>query len=256
MIRRKDSEDWILVTQHDHAVLAGEIIALWGNDLFSEPRPYGEVIFAVTEHDSGWKDWDSCPKINPENGYPANFMEMESRDQYDIWKGSYLGHAGEHPYASSLIALHFDRFNEKSLNKNPGNGSAKMLGREIDEFVSGNLGVELKSNEISAFPPDVKINLRFVQVGDIISLTLCHGWEEMEIKDVPVNYDGEVAAIKMTSPDGFNFKMDPYPFTAPVIKCSVPALRLEQKAFESDDDLRRALNDAEPAALDFTIGKG
>ena len=62
----------------------------------------------------------------------------------------------------------------------------------------------------------------------------------MEIKDVPVNYDGEVAAIKMTSPDGFNFKMDPYPFTAPVIKCSVPALRLEQKAFESDDDLRRA----------------
>lgn len=257
MIRRKDSEGWILVTQHDHAVLAGEIIALWGNDRFSRPRPFEEVVFAVREHDSGWKEWDSRPKINPENGCPANFMEMEYRDQYGIWKGSYLGHAQKHPYASSLIALHFDRFNEKSLSKNPGNGSAKMLEREIDEFISGNLGIEIKSgDEMSALPLDVKINLRFVQVGDIISLTLCHGWLDMEIKDVPVSYAGETAAIKMTSSDGFNFTMDPYPFTAPVIKCSVPALRLERKTFAGDDDLRRALNDAEPAALDFTIGKG
>lgn len=256
MIRRKDSEGWILVSQHGHAVLAGEIIALWGNELFSPPRPFDEVIFAVTEHDSGWKSWDSQPKINPENGYPANFMEMESGDQYGIWKGSYLGHAREHPYASSLIALHFSRFNEKSLNKNPGNGSAKLLEQEIREFVSGSLGIEIESDEMNALPPDVKINLRFVQVGDIISLTLCHGWEEMEIKDVPVNYEGGTATIKITSSDGFNFRMDPYPFTEPVIKCSVPALRLERKTFASDDDLRRALKDAEPAALDFTIGKG
>lgn len=256
MIRRKDSEGWILVSQHDHAVLAGEIIALWGNELFSPPRPFEEVVFAVREHDSGWKDWDARPKINPENEYPANFMEMEPRDQYGIWKGSYIGHAKEHPYASSLIALHFDRFNEKSLNKNPGNGSAKLLEREIDEFVSGNLGIEIASGEMGALPPDVKINLRFVQVGDIISLTLCHGWEEMEIQDVPVNYEGETATIKMTSSDGFNFIMDPYPFREPVLKCSVTALRLEEKTFASDDDLRRALRDAVPAALDFSIGKG
>jgi len=256
MIRRKDSEGWILVSQHDHAVLAGEIIALWGNGVFSPPRPFEEVVFAVREHDSGWKSWDSRPKINPENGYPANFMEMESGDQYGIWKGSYLGHAKERPYASSLVALHFSRFNEKSLNKNPGNGSAKLLEREIREFVSGNLGIEIESDEMNALPLDVKINLRFVQVGDIISLTLCHGWYDMDIKDVPVNYEGDAATIKMSSSDGFNFTMDPYPFAAPVIKCSVPAVRLEQKTFESDDDLRRALKDAEPDALDFTIGKG
>ncbi|MCL4245551.1 MAG: DUF3891 family protein [Candidatus Dadabacteria bacterium] len=256
MIRRKDSEEWILVPQHDHAVLAGEIIALWGNDVFTRPRPFGEVVFAVAEHDSGWKEWDSRPKINPENGYPANFMEMESGDQYRIWKGSYLGHAREHPYASSLIALHFDRFNEKSLSKNPGNGKAKLLEREIREFVSANAGVEITPDDLSALPQEVRINLRFVQVGDIVSLTLCHGWESMEIKDVPVDYDGNAALVKITSPDGFNFTMDPYPFTEPLIKCGVPALRLARASFESDDDLRRALRDARPLALDFTIGKG
>ena len=109
---------------------------------------------------------------------------------------------------------------------------------------------------MNALPPDVKINLRFVQVGDIISLTLCHGWEEMEIKDVPLSYEGGAALIKMTSSDGFNFTMDPYPFREPVIRCSVPALRLSRKTFASDDDLRSALKDAEPIALDFTIGKG
>lgn len=256
MIRRKDNEGWILVSQHDHAVLAGEITALWGNDMFTRPGPFEEVVFAVSQHDSGWKEWDSHPKINPESGYPANFMEMESADQYRIWKGSYLGHAEEHPYASSLIALHFDRFNEKSLSKNPGNGKAKLLEREIDEFVSGNLGVEVSSGEAGVLPTDVRINLRFVQVGDIVSLTLCHGWESMEIKDVPVDYEGNTALVKITSPDGFNFTMDPYPFEAPIVKCSVPAVRLPRKSFESDDDLRRALKDAEPVALDFTIGKG
>lgn len=256
MIRRKDSEGWILVSQHDHAVLAGEIIALWGNAAFERPRPFGEVVFAVARHDSGWKDWDASPKINPENGYPANFMEMEPGDQYRIWKGSYLGHAREHPYASSLIALHFGRFNEKSLSKNPGNGKAKLLEREIDEFVSGNLGMEASSGEAGVLPPDVKINLRFVQIGDIISLTLCHGWHDMDIKDVPVNYEGDTAPIKMASSDGFNFTMDPYPFAVPVVKCSVPAVRLSRASFESDDDLRRALRDSEPIALDFTIGKG
>ena len=255
MIRRKDSEGWILVSQHDHAVLAGEIIALWGNGAFMRPRPFDEVVFAVAEHDSGWREWDSRPKINPENGYPANFMEMEPGDQYEIWKGSYLVPARGHPYASSLIALHFDRFNEKSLGKNPENSKAKLLEREIDEFVSGNLGVD-PSGDTSSLPPDVKINLRFVQVGDIISLTLCHGWEEMEIKDVPVDYEGGAALVKMASADGFNFTMAPYPFTEPVIKCGVPALRLPRKSFTSDGDLRRALRDAEPLALDFTIGKG
>ena len=256
MIRRKDSEGWILVYQHDHAVLAGEIIALWGNDDFTRPRPFEEVVFAVAEHDSGWKEWDSHPKINPENGYPANFMEMESTDQYKIWKGSYLGHAGVHPYASSLIALHFDRFNEKSLSKDPGNGKAKLLEQEIDEFVSGHLGVEAGSVDLSTLPPDAKINLRFVQVGDIISLTLCHGWETMDIKDVPIDYDGNTALVKITSSDGFNFVMDPYPFAVPIVKCSVPAVRLARRSFTSDDDLRRALRDSESVALDFTIGKG
>ena len=237
-------------------MLAGEIIALWGNDAFTRPRPFEEVVLAVAEHDSGWKEWDSLPKINPENGYPANFMEMESADQYNIWKGSYLGHAAVHPYASSLIALHFDRFNEKSLSKNPENGKAKLLEREIREFVSANVGVEITPDDLSALPPDVKINLRFVQVGDIISLTLCHGWEEMEIKDVPVDYDGNTALVKITSSDGFNFTMEPHPFAASVIKCSVPAVRLARRSFASDDDLRRALRDAEPTALDFTIGKG
>ena len=209
MIRRKDSEGWILVSQHDHAMLAGEIIALWGNDAFTRPRPFEEVVFAVSQHDSGWKEWDSHPKINPENGYPANFMEMESRDQY-----------------------------------------------RIREFVSANVGVEITPADLSALPPDVKINLRFVQVGDIISLTLCHGWEEMEIKDVPVDYDGDTALVKITSSDGFNFAMEPYPFAPPVVKCSVPAVRLARRSFTSDDDLRRAIRDAAPVALDFTIGKG
>lgn len=256
MIRREDNEEWILITQHDHAVLAGEIIARWGNGVFSAPRPPDEVIFAVSEHDCGWKEWDSSPRINPENGYPANFMEMEPHDQYDIWKRSYLAHSVGHPYASSLIALHFARFNEKSLNKNPGNGSAKALENEIKRFVAEKLGIPPEDTEPDRLPGDVKINLRFVQIGDIISLTLCHGWQSMEIPGVPLDYEGRTSKLNIASPDGFNFVVDPYPFSEDILSFSITGRRLSRKTFADDADLRRSLESVPPCKLDFTVRKG
>lgn len=254
MIRRDDTGGWVLVTQYDHAVLAGDLMRRWGNEAFSTPQPREEVIFAVREHDCGWKEWDSSPKINPENGYPANFMEMESSDQSDIWRRSFETHSVEHPYASALIALHFARFNRKLLVRDPSDPYAKSLESDIESFVSDKLGID--ASKPGSFPPGVEVNLRLLQVGDIISLALCHGWESMEIADVPLDYKGRSSRLVLESDDGFNFALSPCPFSGTPLELSVRARRLGRKSYSDSGDLRRTLGSTPFTTLDFTIIKG
>lgn len=256
MIRREYDSGWILIAQYDHAVLAGSIMANWGNERFARPEPFDEVLFAVREHDCGWKNWDSSPKINPENGYPANFMEMEPKEQSEIWGSSYKSHSGGYPYASSLIALHFARFNQKILSREPSNEAANDLRREINEFIVDNLDTGVSGPNLSGIPEEVKVNLRIVQIGDIISLSLCHGWESMKISEAPLNYKGDTVDIKLESGDGFNYAISPYPFSKPLISCRIVGKRLDRKSFASEGELRRSLESARTESLDFTIRKG
>jgi hypothetical protein len=253
MIRREEKEGWILINQHDHAELAGDIMAYWGNDKFTRPEPYEEVIFAIREHDNGWKDWDSSPRINPENRYPMNFMEMDFPDQERIWTSCFKRHAAEHPYASALIALHFRKFNGKVVNKNPNNSRAKTLCSEMNDFISRTLKIKVSDSDSNSLPEEVKTNLRLVQIGDVISLALCHGWSSIEINDVPLDYNGSEETLSITSDDGNNFVITPYPFSQPSMRFSIRGRRINQKRFSNDEELRQKLRESPYETLDFSI---
>jgi len=253
MIRRDDADGWILIPQYDHAVLSGRIMERWGNETFSSLEPADETLFAVREHDCGWEEWDSSPKINPENGYPANFMEMETSDQTEIWKRSFELHADAHPYASAMIALHFARFNRKLLSRDPSDAHAKSLDAAIRRFVLKRLGIDV--SKPGGVPYGIGTNLRLLQIGDIISLALCHGWDQMEIPDVPVDYGGGMTKLSLKSDDGFNFTISPYPFSGALLDLSVEGRRIERRSYSDDGELRSALEAAPGVTLDFTIGK-
>ena len=251
MIRRDENNSWLLITQHDHAGLAGEIMEYWGNESFSGPEPRDEVLFAIRQHDSGWKEWDAFPKIEPGSGHPANFMEMDSADHSEIWERSFRGYGAEHSYAAALTALHFARFNQRTLDKDPSDKSALRLKEEIKQFIADKLGVELGVD----IPMDVKVNLKLLQIGDIMSLTLCHGWKSIEITEVPVDYSGNSTTLKMESPDGFNYTVSPYPFNLPQLKFSIVCRRLGRKVFSGDKEYRDMLSRAAREKLEFTISK-
>jgi hypothetical protein len=253
MIRRDEKGGWILINQHDHAELAGEIMRYWENGEFAKPAPYDEVLFAIREHDNGWKGWDSSPKVNPENHYPMNFMEMDFPDQNEIWTRCFKRYSAEHPYASALIALHFAKFNEKIIRKNPDNAKAKALRAEIKNFVSDKLNIEISNLNLDSLPEHVRANLRFVQIGDVVSLTLCHGWHSIEINDVPLDYNGSVGILDIKSDDGKNFIVTPYPFSRPLIRFSIRGQRINQKEFSSNEELRQRLKESRYETLDFSI---
>ncbi|MGE5445606.1 MAG: DUF3891 family protein [Ignavibacteriales bacterium] len=251
MIRRDEKDGWILISQHDHAELSGEIMKYWGNKEFGGLD--SEVLFAIGEHDNGWKEWDSSPKVNSVSRYPMNFLEMSSSDQSEIWRRCFKRHSANHPYASALIALHFGKLNEKSLNKNSNNGMARALQIEISDFVSDMLKINISNSNLNSLPKDVQVNLRLVQVADIISLTLCHGWLSIGIEDVPVSYNGSTAILNLKSIDGSNYVMAPYPFSQPLINLQVEGRRLGQKKFSGDAELREMLAESRREVLHFSI---
>ncbi len=251
MIRRDEKDGWILISQHDHAELSGDIMKYWGNKEFA--RLDSEVLFAIGEHDNGWKEWDSSPKVNSVSGYPMNFLEMSSSDQSEIWRRCFRRYEADHPYASALIALHFGKLNEKSLNKNSNNGTARALQNEIADFVSGMLKINIPDLDLNSLPKDVQANLRLVQVADIISLTLCHGWLSIGIDDVPIGYNGSTTALNLKSNDGGHYIITPYPFSQPLINLQVEGRRLGRKKFSGDAELREMLAGSQREILHFSI---
>jgi hypothetical protein len=253
MIRREEKEGWFLINQHDHAALSRQIMNYWGNEAFEPPDPQDEVLFAIIEHDNGWKEWDTSPKVNTQTGYPMNFMEMDFPDQKTIWTSSFRRFSEDHPYASALIALHFRVFNEKIIDKNEGNSEAKRLNFEMNKFIAASLNLKFSNSGLLPLPKKAKINLRLLQVGDIISLALSHGWPSIEIDAVPLNYKGTAFRLKLTSSDGKNYIINPYPFSQDTLRFQIIGKRLNQKRFNSDDELRQILNECDIEALELSI---
>lgn len=255
MVRRDNNGGWILITQNDHSVLSGLIMEHWGNEAFAKPDPYEEVLFAIKNHDLGWKDWDSKPKINPENGYPANFTEMSPFDQSVIWSKCFRSHSSDHSYASALIALHFLKFNNSNLRKDPYNKHLKLLQLDIRDFISKELDFIITENDLGEIPEQVSANLKLLQIGDIISLTFCHGWRSIEITEAPVDYEGSETTLVMESQDGFNYTISPYPFNRDLLKLHIAAKHLKRKIFSNNVELREAIDNSDNLKLDFTLRK-
>ncbi|NIP31500.1 MAG: DUF3891 family protein [Candidatus Dadabacteria bacterium] len=256
MIRRETDNGWLLINQYDHSVLAYDIMKNWGNDQFADIIPQNEVLLAIKEHDCGWKKWDSRAWLNISNRFPKNFMEMYTNDQYKIWSESFEMHSGKNPYASALIALHFLKFNNQTLIKNPDNRTSLILKNKINWFVSKMLDINFTSEEINGLlPSDVGVNLKFLQFGDIISLTLCHGWASTRIEEVPVNYHGKEVIVDLISEDGLNFKVKPNPFSKDKLYFEISAKELNEKEFNTQEKLDEAFSNSKEVRLSFSISK-
>lgn len=88
MIRRDDGENWLLIEQTEHARLAAEIAAAWGNGVVS-PLPVRDLLIpAIRHHDDGWQDWAVAPGIDPGTGKPRNFTEMPMAVSTALWNKS------------------------------------------------------------------------------------------------------------------------------------------------------------------------
>lgn len=252
MIRREFKNGWILFTQFDHSVLSGEIMKFWGNQKFQDIDPDPSQMYAITNHDRGWREWDSNPRINPDDHSPASFIDMYPEEQHIIWSKCFEDIPEEYSYSSALIALHFSTFNNHLLSQNPGNREIINFKNKINSHVSGILNIDIGKIE-NGLPEQVQRGLKFIQIGDIISLTLCNGWNSVTVKDVPVDINGNKTDLILESQDGLNYTIDPYPFSVGNLGFNIIGLEIEGKEFGSDNDLRAAMKKGNKINFKFTL---
>src|SRR5260370_27317324 len=72
MIRLATEDGWWLVTDPDHARLAGAFAERWGNAAFRRPEPRRQVLLGIQTHDDGWAARDAAPQITRQ-GLPSAF---------------------------------------------------------------------------------------------------------------------------------------------------------------------------------------
>jgi hypothetical protein len=171
MIVAREAGAYRLVTQPDHARLAGEMLALWrGDGLPANPRR-SELIFAGREHDNGWWEADAAPRCD-EAGRPVDFAAMPRQERIEIWERGTARFLEERlgrparPYAALLIVRH-----ARELHR------AARRDAGWRDFVRRLATLERRlRRELGAGGRALAADYRLLNLADTLALAACAGW--------------------------------------------------------------------------------
>lgn len=223
MIVSEDGNLLLLVTQPDHAHFAAELLSLWrSNGLPAHPRR-AELLFAVREHDNGWRETDSAPHCNPESGRPHDFLSLPREDRIELWRRGVSRYAGERPYAALLIVRHALNLHESRR----GQEGWEAFMDHLDE-----LRRELLATLDSTGMPgeeELEADYRWLDLADLLSLTACSR------RPAAVERHGFRALVE-SGEEVTTLRLNPFPL-AGATAFRVPCRRIPARRCRGDADL-------------------
>jgi hypothetical protein len=101
-----------LVTQHDHARLAHDLLSLWTADGLPELEYRPELLLATAQHDSGWQGADAAPLLNNVDGRPFDFRNYPDTERRSIWRETTNRFVDTNPSVALLLHRHAERIHE------------------------------------------------------------------------------------------------------------------------------------------------
>ncbi|MEM9290340.1 MAG: DUF3891 family protein [Acidobacteriota bacterium] len=217
MIVYDEGETWLLTTQPDHATVSGELATLWqGHDLPENPRREA-ILFAAREHDNGWWEADSSPRVDPETGAPYTFYDLPEPVRRELWLRGIERFARGRPYSTLLIVEHAWEVHSERLQQRPG---------DWKEFYE-RLAERREALQEAAFAEREQAvrDYRFIEWVDLISLAACSGWERrFERHGLVIESRGDVVGL------------DPFPL-AGATSFKVRCRRIPKRAYRGELDL-------------------
>jgi len=110
MIVIQDGDSCIMINQHDHAKVSGELAEGWKRDYFWGHERKSDVVFAIYEHDRGWIDLDKAPLMNGDSKIPFSFINYPLAPKIDHYKKGIDEVEYKNKYAALLCSLHYTSF--------------------------------------------------------------------------------------------------------------------------------------------------
>jgi hypothetical protein len=258
MLRMKTETGWWLITHPDHARLAGEFAAAWGNALFRRPEPRARVLYGIAAHDDGWAARDAHPSITRQGrpsafstelvGKYSAFEEIDLAEYLAVRERAVRIIAESDPYAGLLIALH-------TYNLLTAHADRSTIGAEqlplLDAFLDrqrvyqGELraAIELDSTLSSEEKAAETIDehFRLLQACDNLSLLTCVAFEAPAdlLHPLPL-CDGEATKVRVLPMGPRHFRLEPWPFAEAEMSFRFPARHVEGEIFSSSAELEMA----------------
>jgi len=252
MIRRNAGDDWLLISQVEHARIAAEIAAAWGHEQQPALPLRGLLLHAIRHHDDGWTDWEQAPTLVPETGEPRNFLEMPLPTAVEIWSRSIDLCARHSAWCGLWVSRHFAALAEHARDHREARSDrdAASTFLQVQSERQRHWRCQLAGN------PDAD-NLRSLEETgyawlrwfDLLSLWLCcHEHSEPEALTVP-----GAGCIELIPANEHAVMLCPYPLRPTSLRITVPAVRIPRCRFNSDDELRQALRQAARCDLFWTL---
>lgn len=219
------AENYWLIRQSDHAVLAGNLAARFVSPLFPKLDP--EIVEAIGLHDAGWELLE--PEKQPAaqlrfsgTGKPLSFFELGPADFVPAWVASIERSEKASPIAALLASGHFCRLAAERSRRDQDKPEDSF---RLRDFLAGEAQRRdrLIDRQTRNWPQIEKL-VDVLQFCDLVSLYLCSGSTE------PVEFSArflDEPAVRAQSAGGV-YQFDPSPFNAPGAKAV--AVRLAVKA--------------------------
>lgn len=173
--QKQAADEWQLVTQADHAALAGEMARRLKIPDF--PNLDAEIIAAISVHDDGWKQVDDpgASKVNRQ-GRPLSFFEESPADIFRAWKGSIAAATQVAPIAGILVSEHFCRI-ARDFSRSP--TTPPEVAQVLTTFVEReNAQQEDLRGQQSRSDAEIQVLVDVLQFFDLLSLYICCGPQE------------------------------------------------------------------------------
>lgn len=250
MIIRETAKGLTLIRQAEHARLCGVMAEAWGAGGFEAPQPREAVVLAAAEHDNGWKEWESTPRLNPETRRPFTYMDIPIDQHLAIYRRGIARALVLGAYAGLLVSLHGSLLYSRFRRGQPGATSFLAEQKALRE----RLTEELRRDPRYADHCDseaVTANRDLLFGWDALSLFLCHGQAWEDHLDFPPSRGSERRPVGVEG-GADRWTLQPYPFRGP-LTLSIYVTEIAAKGFEDEGALRAALTAARSGQIDVTI---
>ena len=159
MIVRERPDSFVLVEQHQHGLVSGEFARHWVAE-----APVGEAaLYAISNHDVGWRELDATVRWNEETGRPYSFLDYPAEPKLRAYTHGLDLVQARSPYAACLCNMHYGSFVRDAKSE------PEVSFREVEAARRRGIEATLSDEELASMEYD----FRFLQLCDDLSLFVC-----------------------------------------------------------------------------------
>ncbi|ARK28419.1 DUF3891 family protein [Halalkalibacter krulwichiae] len=162
MIIRERASEFVMISQHDHAFLSGEIAKYIQKRFFLSEEYIEEVLLAVFEHDRGWISIDEKPLWSESGLAPVSFAEYPHLAKLTAYQKGVDEVEVISLYAALLCSLHYCSFFTKATD------DESLHFVKLEKERQSRIRKQLQVNT-----PVIRQHFRLLQFCDDFSLYIC-----------------------------------------------------------------------------------